>query len=146
MSLIKWFLKSWWSVHLALMLAFSLTLYPSAVLATEVQFNPAVSDVVKTFSTNYCKEISKGAEFEKAAEVASRQMISSLIFSGVFKEVKAAPKEDLAAFVSTVIVETCEQDLPVSQKELNDYLLDLAINGEMQQNSSPQPFRPFGMG
>ena len=146
MRWIPWFLKSCWSIHLALMIVFSLELHPLTVLASDIEFTPAVSDVVKKFSANYCAEIANGGDPEKAVEAASRQMISGLIFSGVMKEVIAAPKEDLSEFVSTEIVYTCGQDISISQQELKEHLLELAQNGDMPKQSAPQPFRPFGIG
>ena len=146
MRLIQLVLNSCATLLLSLTAFLSLMLFPMTAFADDLQFSPGVSDVVKTFSTKYCTEISNGENPEKAAEAASRQMISGLIFSGILKEVMALPKESLAEFVSTEIVDTCGSDLPISQQDLNDYLFELAQNGDAQKNSRPEPFRPFGVG
>ena len=138
--------KFWLSIPLSLIVVFLSTLYPLIVFAADVQFTPAVSDVVERFSVKYCSEISNGGDPEKAAEVASRQMISSLIFSGVLKEVMAASKEDLTEFVSTEIIDTCGDGLSISRQELNDYLFELAQSGDERNQSQQKPFRPFGVG
>ncbi len=112
--------------------------------ATEVILPSAVADVAKSFSLKYCSEVSNIGDPEKAAEIASRQMISGLIFSGVLKEVMAVPKEEMALFISTEIFNICGNDLFISQSDLNSYLLELADSGQKQ--NTPQAFKPFGVG
>ena len=139
-------LKICTSIVLPLILLFSSALFPAAIFAIDIEFSPAVSEVVHNFSGKYCLAISNGRAPEEAAEVASRQMISGLIFSGVLKEVMTVPKVDLASFVAANVFDACGTDLSISQKDLNDYLVELAESGDEQTRSQPKPFKPFGMG
>lgn len=147
MKLIPTLLKSWASFLLALSVFISSMLSsPSALFAIDIEIAPAVTDVVKSFSEKYCMAISNGGNPEKAAEVASRQMITGLIFSGTLEEVMSVPKDDMASFVASEIFDTCGSDLPISKQDLNDYLIVLAESGEERTQSQPKPFKPFGLG
>ena len=139
-------LKICTSIVLPLILLFSSALFPAATFATDIEFSPAVSEVVHNFSGKYCLAISNGRDPEEAAEVASRQMISGLIFSGVLKEVMSISRVEMASVVTTEIFSTCGSDLSISQQDLNDYLVELAESDESQAKSQPKPFNPFGMG
>ena len=146
MKPIRTFWNSWVSIFLVITVLFSSLLFPSMLFAKDVEFTPVVTDVVKSFSSKYCVAISNGSAPQEAAETSSRQMISSLIFSGALKEVMSVPKDNMASFVATEIFDTCGSDLSISQQDLNDYLVELAESGETQTQSQPQPFKPFGVG
>ena len=137
MKLIHIVLHSFASISLVCIVSFLSVLFPSALFAIDEDFTPAVSEVVMSFSAKYCAALSNGGEPEKAAEVASRQMISGLVFSGVLKEVMSVPKDDMASFVASEIFDECGQDLSITQQDLNDYLVELADSGEAQRHSQP---------
>ncbi len=81
---------------------------------------------------------------ESAAEITAKEMVRGLIFSGLFKEVMSVSKEDLAKFVAATVFEEFVNDLGVSKKEFNGYLIKLA-NNDLSQ-SQPKHFKPFGIG
>jgi len=104
---------------------------------------PSVIDIASTFSDKYCIAISDGVSAEKAGEVAARQMITGLMFSGVIKEVMDAPKEDIASLLAADIYDGCGSDIGISRKELNSYIVDLANNGPSQSQS--RSFNPSAL-
>ena len=117
---------------------------PSAAISNTSDLSPALSEAIQGFSDNYCLAIDNGTSAERAAEVASRQMISGLIFSGLLKEVMLVPKDEMAASVVTQIFDVCGAKIRISEQELNDYLLKLADSGSNE--TQPKPFKPFGLG
>ena len=144
------FPKSFFVQYIALFFApivfFFFALFPSAAFAKDFNFNSDITKVAETFSDKYCLSIAEGISAEKSAEVASRSMIQGLIFSGFLKEVMSAPKEDMALFVTKKIFDRCGEELLISEKDLNIYLMKLAETGSNQAKSKPQPFQPFGLG
>ncbi|WP_320666899.1 hypothetical protein [Prochlorococcus sp. MIT 1307] len=143
----KAILSTWIQTILAIFSSiffFSFAVLPPLAFAKQPDLSPAVSEVVQNFTDHYCLAIADGIAAETAVEVASKQIIRSLIFSGLLKEVMSVPKEEMATFVTTKTFEGCGEDIGISEQELNDYLVKLA-NGDSAQ-SEPEPFKPFGIG
>ena len=146
MSLMHNPLKSFICLFLFCIALLAPLLAPPIGYANDLGITPTVAEVVEGYTNKYCLEIANGRNPKMAAEVASRQMISGLIFSGALKEVMALPKEEMAAFVASKIFYECGSDIVISQQDLNEYLIELADTGNNQDQSEPQPFKPFGMG
>ena len=123
---------------------FAFALFPSAAFSKPSEFSPALDEAIQGFSDKYCLAISNGTSAESAAEVASRQMITSLIFSGLLTEVMSLPKEEMASFVATKIFNVCGDEIRISEQELNDYLVELADSDS--NDTQEKPFKPFGIG
>ncbi|HJN34471.1 MAG TPA: hypothetical protein QF700_10175 [Prochlorococcus sp.] len=138
-NLSKYFL----SIFLATVLLFSSILTSPPAFANDFELSPAVSEIGETFSDKYCVAISDGSTADKAALVAGRQMISSLMRSGALKEVMAVPKEDMASFIAKNIFEVCGDNIGISEIELNASILNLANQGPSQSQS--KPFNPSSL-
>ena len=144
MKLILTSLKKLILVFCSSIILFAFALFPSAAFSKPSEFSPALYEAIQSFSDKYCLAISDGTSADIAAEVASRQMITSLIFSGLLTEVMSLPKEEMASFVATKIFDVCGDEITVSEQELNDYLVKLADSDS--NGTQPKPFKPFGLG
>ena len=144
MNLILSYLKQLVLILCSSIILFAFLLFPSAAFSNISEFSPDLSEAINDFSDNYCLAISNGTNAENAAEIASRQMITGLIFSGLLKEVKLVPKDELANSVAMKIFDVCGDKIRISEQELNDYLVELA---DSNSNETPlKPFKPFGLG
>ena len=143
MNLMRNLSKYFLPLFLVTILLFSSVLTPPPAFANDFELSPVVSEIGETFSDKYCVAISDGSSADKAALVAGRQMISSLMRSGALKEVMAVPKEDMASFIASNIFETCGDNIGVSELELNAAILNLANQGPRQ--SQAKPFNPSSL-
>ena len=142
--MIQNFLAQSISILLSSIVLLSFTLFPSQVLATEIDLPPSVVELSRTFSDKFCVGIAEGINPENAGEIAAKEMIQGLIFSPILKEVMAVPRDDLALSLSRNIYSRCGDQLEISEQELNDYLVKLADRD--RQQTEPKPFKPFGIG
>ncbi len=144
MTFLRKSLMKWLSIFFGLVTLFFFAFTPTSVIALDSSLSPEVIDVVTIFSGKFCTSVSKGNSAEDASKGAIREMISSLIFSGLLKELMLIPKEEMAFYVASTVFNKCGNDIAISQEEYNKYLLVLADDGPSQR--SPKPFQPFGIG
>ncbi len=111
---------------IAFLIATTFFLAPVTAFASVGDLSPAVSDVTRKFSKNFCTSIGKGVTPEKAGESAAVQLSTSLFFSPVMDEIMSAPKEDLAISLSNNIFDGCGNELGGTKEELDDFLIQLA--------------------
>jgi len=142
--MIQNFLKQCISVLLASIVLLSSTIFTSQIYASEIDLPSSVTELSQTFSENFCEGIAKGINLEDAGEIVAKEMVKGLIFSPVLKEVMSVPKDDLALSLSTNIYSGCGDQLNISEKELNYYIVKLADRD--RKKSEPKPFKPFGIG
>ncbi len=115
------------AVFVGLMIYLASTLYPTELLAIEgISLNPALSNLSKDFSENFCASIRDGMTPEKAGENAVNQLPKGLFISSVMNEIMSTPKESLTLTLSQNIEDECGENLGTSKAELNDYLAQLA--------------------
>ncbi len=119
-------------------------MFPSAESANQLDLPPAVSDLTKNFSNTICLEISSGLSVENAAQITSRKTLKSLIFSDSLKQILSFSKVDLTSYLTKEIFNNCANEIFISVKELNQFLLDLANRGSDER--TPKPFKSFGIG
>ncbi len=133
---------------ISLLFTFTLCLYlvfmPIETYSMEAYVPDSVSDLSMTFSEKFCLSVSEGTEPEIAGEIAAKEMIRGLIFSPVIKELMAVPKKELVSELSTNIFDKCGPSLTISEQQIKDYLLSFADRD--RANTSPKPFKPFGLG
>ena len=119
-------------------MAITIFLAPHATFASAADLSPAVSELTMKFSDKFCTSIGNGMNPEKAGENAAAQLSKGLLFSPVMNEIMSAPKEDLAASLSSNIFDGCGNDLGGTKEELDDYLVQLAKKIPSRSNNSFQ--------
>ena len=126
------------SFLLACLTAITFFLAPVETFAYAGDLSPAVSELSKDFSEKFCKSVENGMNPEKAGETAAAQFSKGLLFSPDMKEIMSAPKEDLAASLSSNIFDGCGKDLGGTKEELNNYLAQLAKKVPSKSTNSLQ--------
>ncbi len=129
---------------LCILMNFSLLFFPSSIYASDLDAIPSISSVSENFSDEVCLSLSNGITPENATELAAQKMIRNLIFSGELDEILSVPKDEMVEYISSKVFSRCESDIILSKAEYNNYLLSLAEKDP--KNSTPEPFKPFGMG
>lgn len=126
------------------------TFFPTVLVAEVIGLSPEVASVSKDYSDMFCIEVLDGATPEIAGEKAAKKIARGLIFSPVLKEITSSPKEALALSVSKNIYSGCGDDMNFSQQELDNYLIELIMNGPTQAKTKPSkmskdPLRQLGI-
>ncbi len=140
MKKIKYFQGTFLSIFLVAILFLSPNLLISEAKATENNsLSPLVSDAGKSFSEDFCGSIANGLPPEEAGELTAKKAVKGLMFSPIFSEIMATPKEYLALSISKDIYEGCGESLEVSREELDNYLITLANKIPNKSNNNNFP-------
>ncbi|MFL0769397.1 MAG: hypothetical protein AB8B36_05985 [Prochlorococcus sp.] len=133
-------LKPLLSVFLSTILLISSFIVQAPVFANGPGLSPPISDLAKTFSKKYCAATSDGISSEAAAKVAAGEMIGGLIFSGDLQKLKSIPQQDMVSSLVLMIIDSCGEEIEISEQELYeqmDALASVGLGGPRSKSFDP---------